>query len=97
MLHIALKQIRKFHGVKQFELARELGISKSYLSEIESGSKPISIDLLNKYSKIFSIPVSSLLMFSENIEKGKKSDKFRLKITGKILKIMEWMNDKNKK
>jgi transcriptional regulator with XRE-family HTH domain len=92
MLNQALKQIRVFHDIKQVELARKLGISKSYLSEIESCSKPVSLDLLQKYSAYFDIPVSSLMLFSEKIDSGKKSDKFRAKATNKILEIMEWIN-----
>ncbi len=36
MLDDALKQIRVFHQIKQIDLAKELSISRSYLSEIES-------------------------------------------------------------
>lgn len=35
MLSEALRLIRVFHDMKQTELAQRLGISKSYLSEIE--------------------------------------------------------------
>ncbi len=91
MLNEALKQIRLFHQLKQVELAEELGISKSFLSEIESGRKAVSMELLQKYADIFSVPASSLLMFSENIEAAKASDKLRLKCASKIIKAMEWV------
>lgn len=80
--------------MKQVDLALKLDISKSYLSEIESNKKTVSMDLLQKYSVIFSIPASSLLLFSENIYSTKASEKVRLKCTNKILKIIEWMNYK---
>lgn len=92
MLHIALKQIRLFHQLNQSELAGIFEISRSYLSEIESNKKIISIELLEKYSQFFQIPVSSLLMFSENLNAGKKSQPLRLKCASKILKILEWIN-----
>ena len=92
MLNEALKQIRIFHQIKQVDLATRLEISKSYLSEIESDRKNVSIDLLERYSSIFSIPVSSLLLFSENLEAAKKSDKFRLNCSNKIIKVMEWIS-----
>ncbi len=95
MLSEALKQIRVFHQIKQVDLAQDLGISKSYLSEIESGRKTISIDLLEKYSKIFSIPASSLLLFSENLDAAKTSDKLRLRYASKIMDIMKWINSSN--
>ena len=39
MLSEALRLIRVFHDLKQTELADRLGVSKSYLSEIESGEE----------------------------------------------------------
>lgn len=96
MINKALKIIRQFHKIKQAELAEQLDISKSYLSEIESGKKPVSFDLLERYSKIFEIPVSSLVFFSENIDKeGEAAKKFRIAVTDKILKVMEWLSDKD--
>lgn len=92
MLNEALKQIRVFHQIKQVDLAEDLKISKSYLSEIESGHKSVSMDILEKYSVIFSVPVSSLLLFSENMDAAKASDKLRLKCANKIIKIMEWVS-----
>lgn len=91
MLNEALKQIRVFHQVKQVELANELGISKSYLSEIESNKKLVSMDLLEKYADHFSVPASSLMMFAENMDAAKSSDKLRLKCANKIIKVMEWI------
>ena len=95
MLNEALKQIRVFHQMKQVDLAKDLSISKSYLSEIESGRKSISMDILQKYAGIFSVPVSSLLLFSENMDAAKASDKLRLKCANKIIKIMEWVGVRN--
>jgi transcriptional regulator with XRE-family HTH domain len=92
MLNEALKQIRLFHQLKQVELAEKLGISKSFISEIESGRKAVSMELLQKYADIFSVPASSLLMFSENIEAAKASDQLRLKCARKIIKAMEWVS-----
>lgn len=91
MLNEALKQIRLFHQIKQVELAKELGISKSYISEIESSTKPVSMDMLEKYAEYFSVPASSLMMFSENMEAAKSSDRLRLKCVKKIVKAMEWI------
>ena len=92
MLNDALKQIRMFHEMKQVELAQKLDISKSYLSEIESGRKSVTMDLLQKYGEVFSVPASSLLVFSENIDAAKTSDKLRLKCATKIIKVMEWVS-----
>ena len=90
-LHEALRLVRVFHDVSQTELASKLKISKSYLSEIEAGKKPASIELLKKYSKIFKVPVSSLMLFSETLESKSFSERSRVVIAGKILKIMNWL------
>ena len=92
MLNDALKTIRIFHDMKQVDLAQKLNISKSYLSEIESGRKSVTMGLLQKYAEVFSVPASSLLVFSENIDAAKTSDKLRLKCANKIIKVMEWVN-----
>lgn len=98
MIHRALKLIRQFHELKQNELADKLDISKSYLSEIESGKKPANLELLNKYSETFEIPVSSLIFFSENLGKEQlSSSKFKKVVASKIVNVMEWFVEKNEK
>ncbi len=95
MINRALKLLRTYHQLTQVGLAARLEISNSYLSEIEKGVKPPSIDLLNKYSSIFNMPVSTILLFSENID-GKKSitkNKIRVSAADKVLKILEWLAD----
>lgn len=93
MLNEALRLVREFHNINQSQLAEKLGISRSYLSEIESGKKAASIDLLEEYSDIFDIPPSSLLLFSENLEKNTFSEKARVMVANKIIKIMNWLSD----
>ena len=93
MLHDALRLVRVFHRIKQSELAEQLGISRSYLSEIESGKKSPSIELLETYGRIFKMPASSLLLFSETLEDNSISEKARVGIAKKIIKIMNWLSD----
>jgi transcriptional regulator with XRE-family HTH domain len=95
MLGRSLKVLRIFHQLKQTELAKKLDISNSYLSEIESEIKTPGFDLLIQYSEIFKIPVSSILLFSENLENSKPSEKIRVKAADKILRMLEWVSDKN--
>mgnify|MGYP001568344024 CR=1 FL=1 len=91
MIFRALRLIRSFHRLKQTDLAVRLDISNSYLSEIESGIKSPSIELLGKYSEIFNIPVSTLLLFSERLEEKKFSERVRFQAGGKILRMLEWV------
>lgn len=96
MINRALKTIRQFHGLTQAELALKLDMSKSYLSEIESGKKSVGYDLLEQYSELFDVPVSSLVFFSENLENSDAiPEKFRSVVADKILKIMEWVVVRN--
>jgi transcriptional regulator with XRE-family HTH domain len=96
MIHRALKSLRGFHQLKQTELARRLEISNSYLSEIESGDKKPGIELLEKYSTLFKMPVSSILLFSERLESDvRPSEKIRVAAADKILRMLEWIADKD--
>lgn len=95
MLNKALKIIRTFHDVSQSEMSGRLGISNSYLSEIESGKKQPSIEILTRYSECFEIPLSSILFFSENLDSPKSSDKIRLHVAKRIVSILEWNQNRN--
>lgn len=72
MLNEALRLIRVFHDCKPSVLADKLGISPSYLSEIESGKKTPSMDTLKKYADYFDTSISAIMFFAEDIEADKK-------------------------
>lgn len=58
-LKIKLKRIEK--GIKQYELAEILGISRYYMQLLEKGTaKNPSIDLMKKISEILEAPVQEL-------------------------------------
>ncbi len=87
MLGEALRLIRIFHDKKLNTLAEELGVSKGYLSEIESQKKKPSIELIDKYSKCFGISSSAILLFSEELDKDRGP--FKISIRNKILKFLQ--------
>ncbi|TWB50057.1 DNA-binding XRE family transcriptional regulator [Rhizobium sp. ERR 922] len=89
MLSEALRLIRVFHDLKQVELAEKLGISKSHLSEIESGTKTPSLEIIERYSKNFGIPVSSIMFFAENIEDAEKGKKAKAYIATKVINFLQ--------
>lgn len=90
----ALRLVRAFHDVSQIDLATELGISRSYLSEIESGKKVPSLDLLQKYSAHFNIPLSSLVLFSEQAGEPKRDLDVKKMLGSKAIAILQWIESK---
>lgn len=79
MIGDVLKKTRLIYGYKAIEMSEKLEISNSYLSEIENNKKKPSLELLEKYSDIYGIKLSSLILLSENYdeaEKGNKGDDF---------------------
>ncbi|MCA9422172.1 MAG: helix-turn-helix transcriptional regulator [Nitrospira sp.] len=95
MLNEALRLIRVFHDLNQKDLADKLGISNSYLSEIESGKKTPTLEVIEKYSEVFNMPSSSILFFSENLDSGEKSEKTKKSISNKVIKILDWISAKS--
>jgi transcriptional regulator with XRE-family HTH domain len=91
MLGRALKVMRQFHNQSQTAMASTLGISSSYLSEIESGKKEPTLDLLNKYASNFSVPLSSILAFSETLDGSQNVGKVRSFVAKKMVRILEWI------
>lgn len=95
MLNEALRLIRVFHDLNQKDLADKLRISNSYLSEIESGKKMPTLEVIEKYSEVFNMPSSSILFFSERLNNGEKSEKTRKYVSNKVIKILDWISAKS--
>lgn len=91
MINKALRLIRVYHDLNQADAAARVGLSKSYVSEIESGNKKVTLEVLKKYSNAFDIPVSSLMLFAENAEEGLFADDAREYVADKALKMLEWV------
>lgn len=95
MLGEALRLVRSFHEVNQSELSKVLGISRSYLSEIESNKKVPSLDLLQRYAAHFNIPLSSLILFSENIGESERDLEVKTMLGKKVIAILQWIEEKS--
>jgi len=91
MLGEALRLIRVYHDLKQKQVAERLDISTSYLSEIEKGHKTPSLDLIQRYSDIFGLPVSSIMFFAETVEDGGAYDRARSFVAGKMVGLMQFL------
>ncbi|MET0423613.1 MAG: helix-turn-helix transcriptional regulator [Actinoplanes sp.] len=55
---VALKWARERAGWRQSDLARELGISRSVLSEAESGTRGLSPAVKNRLAAVLNCPVT---------------------------------------
>lgn len=94
MLNKALRLIRIFHDITQKDLAEKLKISRSYLSEIESGKKTPTLEIIIKYSEQFDIPLSSIMFFSESMDSGEKTEKLRGFLSKKVIAILDFIAEK---
>ena len=92
MIGDVLKRTRIIYGYKAREMSSELGISASYLSEIENNKKQPSLELLQKYADIYGIRLSSLILLSENMEKAEKSDKGTAFIRNMMIRLIQRMS-----
>lgn len=86
----ALRLIRVFHDISQTDLADKLGVSKSFLSEIESGKKRPSLDLLAQYAAEFDVPLSSLMFFAESVAANDLARPIN-KVAPKVLSLLNWI------
>ena len=91
MIHRALKLTRQFHRLTQTELATRMNISKSFLSELESGKKMPTLDLLSRYAQEFKMPASDFLIFAEKL--GEKAHPKKMARADKVLRLLEWVVD----
>lgn len=91
MLGEALRLIRVYHDLKQKQVAERLEISTSYLSEIEKGHKKPSLELIQRYSDVFGLPMSSIMFFAETVEDGGAYDRARSFVAGKMVGLMQFL------
>lgn len=95
MLGNTLKRLRGIYGYSAKEMSELLGISSSYLSEIENGKKKVSMDLLERYSELLGLRVSTLVRFSEDYEDAELNSAGQKFITSLMSKVIEaYSNEK---
>ncbi len=77
--------LRDAAGWSQLELAKRLDISRTYLSELESGKRDPSLSFLKRVGSLFSIPVSMLVM---DEDEGSEETRRLIELTQNILAKM---------
>ncbi|AIG26114.1 XRE family transcriptional regulator [Brevibacillus laterosporus] len=92
MIGDVLKKTRAIYGYKATEMSSMLGISNSYLSEIENNKKQPSLELLQRYSEILGVRLSSLILLSENLEDATKRNKSQEFIKKMMLGLINSMS-----
>jgi len=88
----ALRLIRVYHDMNQNDAAERVGLSKSYVSELEKGHKKVTLEVLEKYAKGFNLPVSSLMLFAERSDDSKFVDRTRSFVADKVAKMLDWID-----
>lgn len=91
MLNEALRLVRVFHDLNKSQTAERVGLSRSYVTELERGDKKVTMEVLEKYAEGFSIPPSSLMFFAEQAANPSMADKARTFVAGKTLKMLDWI------
>lgn len=94
-LSLTLKMIRTLYGRTVKDVAQALGISPSYLSEIENGKRKPTLEVLSGYSKEFKIAMSSLLFMSEEKMFSAQLETLRFKAQDRALKILQEASHKS--
>ena len=56
-----LRQIRKSRNLNQQKVAMDLNISREALSHYENGKREPSLEMLNRLSKYFNVPIDYLI------------------------------------
>jgi len=87
MLNEALRLLRIFHDLKSVELADKLVISTSYLSELESGKKKPSLDIIQRYAEFFETTPSAIMLIAEGLKKEPVN--FKAKLSGMFMKFLQ--------
>lgn len=63
-----LRTLRLSKGLSQEKFAFEIGIDRSYVSDIENGSRNISVDMLDKIAQFHGLKISELFIKIEENE-----------------------------
>lgn len=60
-----IEQLRNEKGIRQEELARELGVSRQTISSLENGRYNPSIGLAHKVAVFFGLTIEDVFIFEE--------------------------------
>lgn len=65
-----LKELRLARGWRQVEVANKVGLSRSQISNIESGKRALTLNTLKRFCEIFSIDISYFGIETDNFNEA---------------------------
>lgn len=75
-LGLRIAQLRKEHRMTQAELAQAIGVSQQTVFAYELGDRRVTIFILDKLSRVFSVPAQQLMGIDDLLPpKGRRSPK----------------------
>jgi transcriptional regulator with XRE-family HTH domain len=74
-----LKALRKFNRMTQKEVGNKFETSRSYICQVEKGINKPTLELIEKYSRLFGIRKSFILQLAEDKNKTPKLTKFEVR------------------
>lgn len=93
-----VKQLRKEKGLSQEELATKFNVSSNLIAKIESGLRPLSIDMVVEYVNFFDTTIDYIILgITEEDEIDKAIRKIDEVIEILLEKKAELLKQKNKK
>lgn len=65
---VAIRKIRKEHGLNQITFCQEIGVTQAYLSQIESNKLPPSREMLERISYNFNVTMAEIMLISTTVD-----------------------------
>lgn len=74
-----LRELRLKKGITLAQLEKEIGINKNYLSQIETGSRPLNPRTLKKFCDYYNVKPNELLGYDKMVEIDESTNEFNEK------------------
>ncbi|WP_316859406.1 helix-turn-helix transcriptional regulator [uncultured Cohaesibacter sp.] len=89
MIHRILTLMRENESMTIHEVAHKLGVSSEAVISYEKGEVRPTPEIITRYSKIFGVPVSSIMFFCKDDSDGILTTESRLYFADKIVFLVE--------
>ena len=81
----SIKKLRKLKGLTQVQLAKKIKSTASYISSLENGRYPPTLNMLKKISNKLEIPVAFILILGLDEDCFRKKHKTKFKVINQSL------------